>query len=91
MAKKVKTPIYKSLRAVAVAVLYASKLVTGPYGWLAKVLIPQLMDLLLKPLFIKRAKKKLLEKFKKKSKKTTEDYQNAQTKDDARDSFSNLS
>ena len=90
MAKKVKTPIYKSLRAVAVAVLYASRLVTGPYGWLAKVLIPKLMDLLLKPVFVKRAKKKLLEKFKKKSKKTTEAYQNAETEDEIMDSFNDL-
>ena len=90
MTKKIKTPIYKGIRAVAVTVLYASKLVTGPYGWIAKVLIPQLMDLLLKPLFVQRAKKKLLEKFKKNSKKTTEAYENAQTKDAARDAFRNL-
>lgn len=90
MAKKVKTPIYDMLRALVMALLYASKLVTGPYGWLAKVLVPKVMDLIIKPIFVKMRNSKLLKKFKKKSKKTTEAYENAQTKDAARDAFRDL-
>lgn len=90
MINKVKTPIYNGLRGVALAALYASKIVTGPWGWLAKAVVPKLMDLLIKPLFVKMRKAKDLKIFKKKSKKTTDAYENAKTKDAARNAFRNL-
>lgn len=90
MAKKVNTPIYDALKAIVVIALSASKLITGPYGWIASTLTPKLMDILLKPLFIQRIKNKIQEKFKKKSKKATEDFQNAETESDIMDTFNKL-
>lgn len=90
MAKKVKTPIYKGLRALAVVLLSTSKIITGPWGWFIKPTILWGLDYLIKPLFVKMRKSKILKKFKKKSKKATQDFQDAETNDEIMDAFDDL-
>lgn len=89
--KKIKTPIYDGLRALAITLLSASKIVTGPWGWVIKPVIIWALDYIIKPLFVKMRLDKALKKFKKKSEKTIEDYENANSKDSARDTFRDLS
>ena len=54
MAKKVKetpTPIYDALKPLIVAAVSATKFVTGPFGWLGKLITSPILDGLIKPLF----------------------------------------
>jgi len=53
MAKKIKTPIYDIVKPIVSGLVLASKLATGPYGFIVRTAFPKFMDHVIRPLFVR--------------------------------------